>query len=278
MTPPSHVALRPDRRREMRFLAISVSVLVILLHCTAPQAHAENLITVVSDICMPYTGQPGSRQEGYAIDVLREIFRNSGERVEYRFLPWGRGVHAVRSGQADILVRALKSEVPEFILPQSSVGVATLMFYTSVPGWKFKGRSSLAGMRVGLVEGYDYRKWITDQAQAHPGLFFRAHGEDAYKRLFMMLASRRLDVVPGSPYAARQDLKELGITSGVHEAGEDTTVAPEYYHYALSPANPERAAALAARIDSGMAALRASGTLARILKRYGVTDWAPPAR
>ncbi len=234
---------------------------------------AQDQLVVVSDIWMPYNGKPDSKMEGYAVEILRAVFKRQGVEVKYIERPWKRAVEDVRSGKADLVIGALHSEAPDFIFPEQSLGRTAMCFYTNWRSWKFTGPESLKEVRTGLVQGYGYRDWLTKDAKNNPGRYQVLHGEDALPRLIQILEQDRVQAIPGNQAVVNYYIKTLGLEDAIFMAGCEKDVEPRELFFALSPAHSERSRKLAAIIDKGIATMRMSGQLNHLLIKYGLKDW-----
>ncbi|WP_319541372.1 transporter substrate-binding domain-containing protein [uncultured Pseudodesulfovibrio sp.] len=246
--------------------------MLVLMVGYAP-AFGQDSIIAVADRWMPYNGRAGTRDEGYAVEILRAIFEPMGHHVEYREMPWNRAVDDVLEGKADILIGSLKSDMSKYIFPQETLGRDSLCFYTNQPDWKFTGPESLAGFRIGLVKGYIYRDWVLELLELSPGQFHIMHGDEPVVRLLGMLKDDRIQVIPGNKAVVDYYLKALGLRDDIHLAGCYDDTKDEYLYFALSPADPERSKQLGIALDKGVSLMRKTGQLNHLLIKYGLKDW-----
>jgi polar amino acid transport system substrate-binding protein len=261
--------LRSPARAGGTALRLILCLLALVLACPV---EARERVVVVADTWMPYTGVPGASHEGYAVEILRVVFKRRGIDVEYRELPRQRAISDVRSGRADILIGATRDEQPGFIYPETSLGRRDLCFFTLDRGWRFTGRESLGSVITGYVQGHDYPEWFLEDVKRHPERFHALHGEDASERLLAMLAEGRVQVVPGSRAVIGHYARRAGLQDRIVLAGCDKADARELF-FGLSPAKPERSRLLAGMLDKGMYTLRNTGQLNHLLIKYGLKDW-----
>jgi polar amino acid transport system substrate-binding protein len=277
-TEPQPFFPRPARGRN---LAWSLVWCLLALAASASPASARERVVVVSDSWMPYNGTPGSKREGYAVEILRAVFERRGFSVEYNELPRKRAVQDVRSGRADILIGATRDELPDFVFPRTSLGRSELCFFSLDGKWRFTGRQSLLGRVTGFVQGRNYPQWFLDDIKLHPERFHALHGGDACARMPAMLAEGRVQAIPGSRAVVDYYVRRAGLAGKVSLAGCSEVDARELF-FALSPANVRRSMLLADILDQGMYTLRNTGQLNHLLVKYGLKDWImvrpePPA-
>ncbi|MGE4194553.1 MAG: substrate-binding periplasmic protein [Pseudodesulfovibrio sp.] len=237
----------------------------------APCAAQERLL-VVADRRMPYNGEPGDPREGYAVEILRAVFERKGYEVEYALLPWKRAVQDVRTGSADILIGAVREEMPDLIYPTQSLGRADLCFYSTDKDWRFTGPDSLSGVVTGFVPGHSYPDWFLQALKDQPNRFHALHGGDAFSRMLAMLVEGRVQVIPGSRAVADYYIRTGQFQEQVFFGGCSDGDTHDLF-FALSPANMPRASLLADALDSGVDTLRNTGQLNHLLIKYGLKDW-----
>ncbi|WP_207263802.1 transporter substrate-binding domain-containing protein [Desulfovibrio sp. Huiquan2017] len=245
---------------------------LLVLAFTVCPALAQERVVVVSDGWMPYNGTPGSDREGYAVEVLRAVFKRRGVAVEYRQVPWKRAVRDVRSGRADILIGVNPDELPDFVYPRTSLGRSELCFFTADGDWQFSGPESLVGRVTGYVQGHNYPQWFSDAIKLHPERFHALHGQDAFVRMLAMLAEGRVQAIPGSRAVVDYYVDQADLGGRIFLAGCSEADARELF-FGLSPANMARSRLLADILDQGLYTLRNTGQLNHLLIKYGLKDW-----
>lgn len=246
-----------------RILALFISVVLI------PLQAAE--VSIRADEWYPMNGKPGSNDEGYMIDLAREILSQSGHTVDYKQMPWERALVEVGSGKFDCVVGAYKEDAPDFIFPNEIWGMDKTGYFTAkTSSWKFNGLDSLLDQKVGIINGYAYEEKFNEMVKNNPNVFDGATGNDALDKNFKKLVGRRLDVVVESVSVGNAKIKALGFTDKLKLAGESPTAEPLYI--ACSPAKPT-SKEYVELIDKGTEMLRASGKLKEILSKYGLEDW-----
>lgn len=258
------MTLFPSPTSRSMLLAAAAAVFV------APSATAAEAITVVApDFWCPFSCKAGAAQEGFTIDILRAIFVPLGRPVRYHNLNYARALVAVRAGRYTATSPTYKDEAPDFIFPSTPISRNRYCFYTTPDShWQYKHAASLAGQRVGIVQGYAYGKEI-DQAVAQGLAAFEVnYGEDLSYRLARKLMLGRLD-----SFVEDENLINYTMARHADVRLRQAGCAPvSYSYFALSPALAE-SRTLAREFDEGIARLHESGQLERLLKPYGLHDW-----
>lgn len=253
---------------------LSAAILVAFAAASAPApgAAAAGRLVVVADRRMPYNGGPGEDREGYAVEILRAVFERKGYEVEYVLLPWKRALQDVRTGRADILIGAVREEMPDLVYPRQSLGRADLCFYSADRDWRFAGPASLDGVVTGFVPGHSYPEWFLETIKDDPSHFHALHGGDAFSRLLAMLGEGRVQVIPGSRAVADYYIRSGRLGGRVFLGGCSDADTRDLF-FALSPSNMRRSTLLADILDNGVNTLRKTGQLNHLLIKYGLKDW-----
>ena len=161
------------------------------------------------------------------------------------------------------------------MFPEEPIGLSgTSAFVKKGSSWKYAGVDSLKGVKLAVVDGYSYGEAIdpyiksnTTDAKAIDVSAGEAPDELAIKKL----QAGRVDVYISDPNVFWATVKAMGLgPEDFALAGE--VAKPEPIFIALSPKR-EDSKAIAGKITSGIREMRASGDLAKILAKYGVSDW-----
>lgn len=235
---------------------------------------AGTTITLVADEWPPFNGQPGSRQEGYIVDIARTVFESRGYTVVYRLAPWTRAIEMTRSGECDGAIGASRTDAAGCVFPREELARNKLAFYVKKGNaWRYRGPASVEETTIGTIAGYDYRPWLLEYIEANrddPARVQVLHGDEPLKRNLTKLISDRVKVVVDTEAAIRFVAKEMNILDRIECAGYGDE--PAYIYIAFSPKKKE-SARYAEELSEGIAAMRKSGELQRILDKYGLKDW-----
>ena len=243
-----------------------------LLATLSAQADA---IRIRADEWLPYNGTTARKPPGYMIEIADAIAKANGHTVDYANLPWDDAVAAVRKGQFDCVVGALKSDAEGFQFPAEAWGKSQNVFYARKESpWKYSGPDSLATVKLVVIDGYSYG----DEVDA----YVEANKADAAKikvvtstgrarvHAFMHLVTNRADVFVEDVNVGDQTIASLQIGESIGRIG--AVAEPDALYVACTPADP-RGATYATLFSEGTRKLRESGELAKILAKYGVVDW-----
>jgi polar amino acid transport system substrate-binding protein len=237
-----------------------------------PAAQADT-ITIVADEWCPYNCVPGSDKPGYMIEIAQKVLGEAGHTIEYSNLPWSRAIEESRRGKFSAIVGAARDDAPDFVYPGEALGISGSVFAVKKgAGWKYTGIDSLAAVSVGVIQDYSYSDEFDAYAEANAKDSKKiqvATGETALSTNIRKLEAGRIGALLEDravlDYQLAQENKagSVDIAGGLEEA--------EIF-IAFSPANPA-SKDYAKLLGEGVAKLRASGELGKILARYGLKDW-----
>jgi polar amino acid transport system substrate-binding protein len=145
-----------------------------------------------TDWC-PYTCETGSDNPGIITEYLTWIFQHKGIQLNTRITSWTRAIQEANSGKTDGLLTAVAGETPELTSTTSPIMTYQDCFYTRTSDpWRYQGRISLEGRRLGVIQDYGYSPEI-DEHIAQGIDVTTISGDDLQVRLHHMLAMGRID-------------------------------------------------------------------------------------
>lgn len=248
----------------------------ILLVAMAVTCFAET-ITMVADEWPPYNAAANSNEEGYMVDIAREVFEEKGIEVQYMTMPWKRALAETRKGAYTAVIGGSKTDSAGFVFPEEELACTKIAFYVKKGNtWKFKDIESIRQIRLGATAGYDYRRWLNDYIKANsrnPNKVQILTGDVPLQRNLNKLLLDRIDVVVDNEAAILWEAKRLGITHEIEPAGYGDEIS--FCYIAFSP-NIARSPVYAQILSDGIAKLRESGKMQDILDKYGLIDWKKP--
>lgn len=246
----------------------SVAFLLALLMLT-PSARAEVIKVASPDYWCPYSCKANTAEEGFTIDILRAIFEPQGDKIQYINLNYARALREVRLGRIQAISSAFREEAPGFTFPSLPISQDKYCFYTaSAPGWRYSGADSLAGLKVGIIQGYSYGEEIDSYVKHNPAGFEVHSGEDLTQKLARKVMLGRLDAFVEDTNLVQYLLARQPAIK-LHESG---CANESYPYFALSP-TVKNGSELAKRFDEGLLKLHRSGALEQIMRKYGLKDW-----
>lgn len=237
--------------------------------------HPGSTITIAADPWCPHNCVAGTTQEGYMVDVVREVFGEAGIAVEYVNISWARALELARQGQLDAVVGALVGDAPDFIFPSIAQGRAQSTFYT-LPGdnWQYQGLGSLEELTLLVINNYAYGPELDgyiERFRNNPSRIWELSGLEPLPRAIRLVDQERADALVEDLFVMAFLINDSGTLPRLQEAGR---LPSADIFVAFSPRHPQ-AQAWADLLSTGTRTLRQSGRLAEILAAYGLTDWEP---
>jgi polar amino acid transport system substrate-binding protein len=233
----------------------------------------SDTITLRADTWCPYNCDPKSSHPGYMIEIAKMALEPKGYKVDYQTLNWARAVSDTRDGKFSGIVGAAKTDAPDFLYPENSLGHAANCFYVKTDSpWKFVDEKSLANASIGVIKDYTYGEPIDSYIKANSS------------------NSKKVDIVSGDK-PLELNLKKLDngrITAFIEEA----SVLKNYFfarhlsvnvknvgcvfqselYVGFGPKTPN-ASNLAQLISHKVESMRKDGSLKKLLEQYGISDW-----
>jgi polar amino acid transport system substrate-binding protein len=258
--------------RTFTVIASALGILILAPALFVTRAEDPKTLTVVADQWCPYNCVPNSATPGFGIEILKAVFEPKGIKVVYSNMPWTQALKETKEGKYAAAIGGTPKEFEGWVLPEEPTGTSrTTAFVKKGNPWRYSGTTSLAGKKVGVIEGYTYDSggkldtWIAQ----NPKSLVVASGEDALGILLKKLLTGDVDLILEDPLVFNLNIKDRGLAGRYEEAGiaHEVTILVGF-----SPARPE-SKRLAEIYTQEVRALRRNGKLAGILKKYGVTDW-----
>lgn len=241
-----------------------------------PAGEGEKVVTVRSDIFCPFVCAAESDQPGYVIELTRAAFAHHGYHVDYQVIPYARAIEATRRGEFDAVAAVALEDMPDFIFSHV-VGLSpTVLATRKGSGFVWRGPESLEPLRLGAVIGIE--SWGSEVSgyiaanRDNPNRVDFTGGDEPYTINVRKLLAGRVDVIADSGPVLTYRLARLGVADAVEIHPVPNEVQPLMMGF--SPANA-RSNELVRLFNDGLARIRSSGELARILASYGMADWEP---
>lgn len=255
-----------------RTAALALALLAGLPAQAAPDAPVAGgkVLILAADSWCPYNCTPADPQPGYLVELAIRIYGSKGYRVEYQVMPWKRAIEMTKVGQIDGVVAVCDIEATGLVKTEKPVGIMQNMVATTADKkFKWAGAEAIGTRRAGMINGYGYGDDLLAWAAAHPEQVDYSTGSEALEAMLNKLITGRIDFLQDDIHVLEYRLAKMGLKKKV-------ALQPEGESYplriAFSPVRPD-GPALAKMFDDGIAQMRRSGELARLLKRYGMKDW-----
>jgi len=239
--------------------------LVGCLAALAAPVWAQEPVALASTEFPPYTGERLAGG-GFLTRAIRLAFERSGYAPATHFYPWTRALKMTQSGEVDGITAIWRTAEREQWLAFSDPIVSNdIGFYALTErGLLVRELADVKahGLRVGVVRGYAVPKLLLELQPQFVETLDDAAG-------LRMLAAKRMDLVlvdrAVAHYLLHGPLAALQSSLG----WQNLVVESLPLHMALRRDSPRHAQLLAA-FNTGLAAITADGTLAKLKKEYGL--------
>jgi polar amino acid transport system substrate-binding protein len=233
---------------------------------------AESTLRVRADTWLPFNGDPAAEKPGYAVEVLRAIFTPEGITVDYQTMTWEAALKAAAAGEIDAVIGANRKEATPLIAPEETIGVTRVgLFVLKTNTWDYANLHSLELKRMGAIESYSYWDSLDDYIKTHHEpqvVLFK--GENPLDEAIKKLIAGEIDVVPETLPVFIWNVRAHGMKPADFRIAYLSEGDPIYVAFAPKGSDGARFAKL---FTAGIRALRKKGELAKILSRYGLSDW-----
>jgi len=213
---------------------------------------------------------PQQEQEGYVVDIINEVFKDSQYEVVIDYYPWSRAIKNVQQGKSDALLSPAKAEAPTLIYPQEAVGTQRMCFFTSIDSsWNYNGPSSLKNKKIGIANDTSIEE-LNDYVHANPQQFqFQPYNDRYVLQNAKKIEKKRIDTFLFTRNTTLYTLKKAGLVARFSEAG---CVSEAKIYIAFSPlqANKDKRTKMIELFDFRIRELQQTGYIDYLMQQYGL--------
>ncbi|MBU1345079.1 MAG: transporter substrate-binding domain-containing protein [Proteobacteria bacterium] len=151
----------------------------------------------------PYIGFE-LKNHGIAAEIVTKIFQRAGHKVEFKFYPWARTQHLVKTGELDGLAIAWYTEerAKTMVYSIPYVNTAIVLIKQKDDPFVYNKIEDLEGKNIGVILGYGYLKKIeSDKIQK---TFVKSLEQNLLK-----LANKRIDLTMEEKLNAQRIIASL---------------------------------------------------------------------
>lgn len=225
---------------------------------------AENVIVSGAFGWEPYLKMENGSPEGLSVDVLNEVSRRTDLTFEYKELPWNRALNEAEktNGQVDIInaIYWTQERTDKYTFSTSYSQDKICVFARSNADWTFNSINDLRGKSGLLPLGGKYG----DDFEAARASLRISEIADGTPTIVRMLAANRGDYTISSLFSVNQILKEKGLLDTIQPFSTPLVVTDVYF--VANKASGGQA--IMGKINRALEAMKADGTLKRIVDNY----------
>jgi len=232
----------------------------------APARAGIEVVRLANGHWPPHTGSdlPG---QGCDSQVVVEAFALEGIRVEFRFLPWARGLLLSQNGVLDGAIEWADTpghRAGHFVSREPLSRQQWVFYHRRDRNFPWETLNDLGGALIGLTIGYAYSDVFVDLQRRRPAQFTEATSD--LLNLKKLLAGR-IDLLPiersVGAYLVRTTLTEQQQI----EILEDPRPLADFFAYLLLSRASADSQERMARFDRGLQRLKESGRYGEIVSR-----------
>lgn len=230
---------------------------------------SQGVVLLAAEVRLPFHGSDCEPPEGWMVEVARECLALRGLRLEYLNVTRDRALDGTLAGVFDGALGVFPEEEARLVFPRSELARDPVAFVVGdTTRWTWTGPESLDGQVLGVTSGRWYNPGLDAWLFAHrrdPSSAQWADARDALRINLHKLLAGRITVLVDSEWAVYDLARRMGIVRYLKTAGR--LESPRVISIGFSPATG-RGPELAEAIDLGLAELRRTGRLERILADY----------
>ena len=230
-------------------------------------AHASaGTVTLVTGEWVPYTSE---KMEGYGFitEIVSEVFKEMGVGTVYKFYPWRRCYHLVKSGKVwGAFPYSYTEERAKEVLFSNSVGKSKTIFfyYGDKKDYKYESLDDLKSFKIGGIVGYFYEENLK---KAGLQVDYAPNELSAIRKL----VAGRMELLPLNELVGRYHIRK----TFPDRQGDFKTLENPYSVNELmlivSKQYPD-ASALLERFNTHLKKVRTGDRYKAILKKYGISE------
>jgi|TARA_R110002072_G_scaffold86176_3_gene194544 polar amino acid transport system substrate-binding protein len=242
-----------------------IALLLLLFAAIPAAAAAENTVyKLYINEYPPYQYSHGRVAKGFHIDLIKEVFRRIGARLEIRFLPWARAMAMLQTGQSDMAFAFYFPERARFLdYGQESITDQVTALYTrkETPLVYDGDLAALKTYNFAVVRAVSYGKNL-DKA-IKDGLLQHITVVPNLDIAATMLLNRRVDIIASHRDGAAHIFRRLKAWDQVRELAPPLQAIKAYLVYSKA----RKLTALRQRVDQVLREMKQDGSYAALRAR-----------
>ncbi len=214
----------------------------------------------------PYEYLEGNKVKGFAVEIVRETFKQMNQPIEIKLLPWARAISYIEQGKADAIFTAYKTPEREqfadysheILMPQT-----VSLFVKKGQSISFDGDlKKLSPYSIGVVNKVSYGRSIDSAIKSGllPNTQLAGTGELNFKKLL----AGRMDMAVSNKYGAWNILKKLKSADQIQELTPEVQSVPSYMAFSKK----RKLSNVRDKFDTALKALKKNGSYDKIIKDY----------
>lgn len=245
---------------------------VFLILLVTQAAFAQRTLQIRADDWCPYTCDPSSGQNGFIIDLAKQILEPKGYKVHYKLLNWARSIKDTRLGRYDGIAGAAKTDAPDFQFPEQHYTWQKVAFFGKASS-TFKASSAVdfATTKLGLINSYTYDEATNSAVEKKEKFLEIVSGDDGLLSLTRMVQDGRIEAFIENPAVFKTYAKKNGLKYEDFKIIGRPAMEKQLLYIAFGP-KVKDAKVINKIIDQGILSMRKSGEYQKLLEKYNLEE------
>ena len=240
-----------------------ISLICILFSVTICQAD-NKMVSGASDPWPPFV-DPDHPKKGISIEIVTAAFASQGYTFEHKVMPWARAEDAVKKGKVDVLPNTWFTDKRTAYLKYSEPYASNEVKFIKKKGstFEYNGLGSLAGKKVGIMLGYGYADDFMNSKD------FKREAVSDFMANIKKLVGGRIDLSLEDEIVAKNKIAKKAPALLDKIEFTKNYLSSNSLHVTCGLENPRHDEIINA-FNQGLETIKSNGTLAAILKSYGI--------
>jgi len=216
---------------------------------------------------------PKEHKDGYIIDILKEVFKNSPYELNIKSYPWSRSIAMTKQGQVLALLSPAKAEAPTLTYPNLEVGKQMMCFFTKINStWSYKGIKSLNNQKIGIASDTSIEE-LNDYVKNNKTQFqFLPYSQKYIEQSIKKLQNNRFDTFLFTKNSTIYKINSLGLKKEFRIAG-CVSSANIYMAFTSNTNFKSEVNQIIDYFDEKMEKLKKTKKITKIMSSYGLEAW-----
>ena len=254
---------------------LCISLLVASFSAVADKRRSleRKTLVIAGDYWCPYNCSQGADKPGYLVELIRRALYIYRIDVEYRMMPWGDALDAVKAGEVDGIIGVSDVRGRKMVSTRLPLEYSVASAYTRADTqWEYDGLESLRGKKLGIIMDYVVDNEINHYVGIHyptnSGMFVVEDGKNAVIESIANLIDGDSDVYIEDRRVVENYINENGLAPYIRNAGNVTKIKQPIY-IAFSSEIPSIKKYIKS-FEEGLASLKATGEYDDIRAKYNM--------
>ncbi len=251
---------------------ILISLILLVTAATKVHANLKNPVkdlTITADPIPPYSMKTKSKDQGFFIDLVTEIYKDNGIEIKYAPASWAQAVAGLMmKDRYHLIANVSESDIPNALYSKKEIVSTNDTFWVlKNNSWKFKNIKSLQGLKLGIIIGHTYSEQIEEYVDNNPSSIIKVSATDGRAKLIEFLKQKKIDAVIEDYAVMKYSLKQSKNDKEISAAGGLLNTNKLYI--AFSPRN-NNSKELLEIFEKGLEKVKKDGRFKALILKYEI--------